>query len=546
MRKWAVFVLALFTMLVAMGCSPTVTSADTSPGPALFPDVPSANPYSSAVEALVQAHVITGFENGVFGPAAMVSRQQFAKMVVLAMRIPVAETDVSAFTDVERAPAGSLYPDHYIAVCAANRITEGTGPGKFSPDREITWAQVLTMIVRATDRLRPGALKTPPLIYVSTWGTFDPTHGATAAKAEYNGLLEKLPVRSKSPWETISRGEVAQVLANLVVANVKDLGALGDGTADDTTAIQAAIDKASGMGGGIVFFPAGTYKTTAELRIASGRMVLAGEGADSILSFTSPARPEVGITIQGESILDDVEIRDLSLVGNYAKWAQVGIGINSLRNARFENLTIKDVGFCGIFAFNATDVTVNDISVTHCGDFGVQFKEGSTNVTVSNCRLDQFQSRQYPGHGIYFEGVENAIAFGNHITNLPSGNGNEISGIKYSGSSGHCFDNVIEDAFGGISTPGGHDVVIEGNTIRRTIERGIYILAGASNITVKSNTLENAGRGIQFNAYETWPTNVRIIDNTVLSGGTVDLYGGPASMIVEMTGNSWQQGTATP
>lgn len=41
--------------------------------------------------------------------------------------------------------------------------------------------------------------------------------------------------------------------------NVKDYSATGDGSTDDTSAIQSAINAAFDAGGGIVFFPAGTY-----------------------------------------------------------------------------------------------------------------------------------------------------------------------------------------------------------------------------------------------------------------------------------------------
>lgn len=53
----------------------------------------------------------------------------------------------------------------------------------------------------------------------------------------------------KSPTpNTASRGRVGPL-------NVMDFGAIGDGLADDTAAIQAAINSASERGGGKVFFP---------------------------------------------------------------------------------------------------------------------------------------------------------------------------------------------------------------------------------------------------------------------------------------------------
>jgi hypothetical protein len=46
------------------------------------------------------------------------------------------------------------------------------------------------------------------------------------------------------------------------VLNVRDFGAAGDGTKDDTGAIQKAVDLAYSRGGGRLFFPPGTYLVT--------------------------------------------------------------------------------------------------------------------------------------------------------------------------------------------------------------------------------------------------------------------------------------------
>ena len=59
------------------------------------------------------------------------------------------------------------------------------------------------------------------------------------------------------------------VIGAYSVLNVRDFGAVGDGVADDTAAIQAALDATTDpRRSGDVFFPAGRYQITAPLRIA--------------------------------------------------------------------------------------------------------------------------------------------------------------------------------------------------------------------------------------------------------------------------------------
>jgi len=70
--------------------------------------------------------------------------------------------------------------------------------------------------------------------------------------------------------------------------SVKDFGAVGDGVADDTAAIQAAID-AMPVGGGRVYLPSGTYKLTAPISIPSNKNggSIFGDGDSTILQSTS-------------------------------------------------------------------------------------------------------------------------------------------------------------------------------------------------------------------------------------------------------------------
>lgn len=62
--------------------------------------------------------------------------------------------------------------------------------------------------------------------------------------------------------------EVTNKVKDMFVS-VKDFGAKGDGVTDDTAAIQAAVDACSANGGGVVYFPFGTYILTAKIIGAS-------------------------------------------------------------------------------------------------------------------------------------------------------------------------------------------------------------------------------------------------------------------------------------
>jgi hypothetical protein len=67
--------------------------------------------------------------------------------------------------------------------------------------------------------------------------------------------------------------------------NVKSFGATGDGTTDDSAAINAAIDAATGVGGGTVYFPYGTYRLLSAISSLNDRGVrLLGVYGDGLMT----------------------------------------------------------------------------------------------------------------------------------------------------------------------------------------------------------------------------------------------------------------------
>lgn len=190
-----------------------------------FSDVPSGHPYRDAIEDLAGGGVIEGYDDGRFGPDDLVLRQQFAKMIVGTLGLPCSEADVSPFSDVADGGPSTLYPDNYIAVCAANGITEGKTPSTYAPYDNITRAQVITMVVRAAQRF--GVTLFQPNAAYPAWAFFfgfsDPDHGQNVQLAEYNRLLNGIQGRGDPlqwVYQPATRGEVAQILWNLSNAGV--------------------------------------------------------------------------------------------------------------------------------------------------------------------------------------------------------------------------------------------------------------------------------------------------------------------------------------
>lgn len=72
------------------------------------------------------------------------------------------------------------------------------------------------------------------------------------------------------------------------VVNVRDFGAKGDGTSDDTEAIQAACDHAGALGFALIVFPHGSYKVTERIALP-GNCSVNGFGSRILCSSTNGA-----------------------------------------------------------------------------------------------------------------------------------------------------------------------------------------------------------------------------------------------------------------
>ena len=119
--------------------------------------------------------------------------------------------------------------------------------------------------------------------------TDHPAHHNDLADA-VNKIEAELGTNPSAAFSTVAT-RLTDIEAGLPVFNVKKAayGALGDNSNDDSAEIQLAIDAAGAAGGGIVYFPAGTYICNG-LLIDDNNIILQGESSGtSILKQVSSA-----------------------------------------------------------------------------------------------------------------------------------------------------------------------------------------------------------------------------------------------------------------
>jgi hypothetical protein len=127
--------------------------------------------------------------------------------------------------------------------------------------------------------------------------------------------------------------------------NVKDYGAIGNGVADDTVAIQATINAVFAAGGGIVYFPFGTYIIAGALQRNIGGIDYKSQLYVPFTSIVTTTKPVIKLlgecNINGTGTTSNGVILRSTLISNVALSSVIG-SIGLAGGGNFETFNYTD------------------------------------------------------------------------------------------------------------------------------------------------------------------------------------------------------------
>jgi len=161
-----------------------------------------------AIQRLAGLGLLNGYPDGSFKPGNPITRAEFAKVIVYAMGLKEAADMLSGgpvgFSDV----APTHWASGYISIAAAQNIVKGYPDGTFGPEKNVTYAEALTMILRA--------IGYEPVLSKAVWPV------AYVTKAAELGINKGISFNASV---NATRGDVAGLLANAVtVAKLIQVG----------------------------------------------------------------------------------------------------------------------------------------------------------------------------------------------------------------------------------------------------------------------------------------------------------------------------------
>jgi hypothetical protein len=266
------------------------------------------------------------------------------------------------------------------------------------------------------------------------------------------------------------------------IISVLDFGAVGDGVANDTAALQAAINAATATKRRL-YVPAGTYLYTT--LAVNDEFAISGDGNSSNLKTTQAFNGGITVTTNSPVIFENLA---LTAVG-----PQIAGALLTLTDDSFENglSTFRNVTFFNHY-IGLRFIRAATWSVTDCYFESAGLDAASTHIWIQNDQNPDSGDSNIIGNVFYYS---NNV--GTHIRQISSG-GTKIIGNKF--LYGACHYRMVLAT--GAAT---YDLIFANNSSEFASDGNMIFDAGAgaswANIQIQNNqyTITASKFGILFN-----------------------------------------------
>ena len=244
--------------------------------------------------------------------------------------------------------------------------------------------------------------------------------------------------------------------------NVRNYGAQGDGTTDDTASVNAAIAALIAAGRGVLYFPAGSYKTTSALTTISVSATVQGDGTIQGTSVQTKVISTSDTANLFTVTADGCLFRDMALINTHGDAPTAGAAIDTTGGglAGFDNIRI-DHFYNGIDLENSSSWWMRD-SYLNSFKYGIRIRNTAIpdggDWSISGCTFSTINS---PDAAI----------------RIDSSGGGKIVNCKINGGATTGFQDGIQVAIGAAVQTA--DLLISNTSIENFRRHGIHVAANS-------------------------------------------------------------------
>ena len=271
--------LLVCSLLFSFGALPSFASQ--------YKDIDDNASYKEAVEALTTYGIVSGYA-GYFEPNALVTRAEFAKMVTLASGLgddAYSNAGKRRFDDVSL----SHWGNGYINTASENKLIVGYPNGRFMPDKNVTLAEAVTVLLRAMNYTTTDLGDNWPYAYM--------------VKAKGLGLTDGISLGDN---DFIQRGNLAIIINRALQSKIngssEKLISKMEITITDELLVIATRNEDKSLASDEIKTDAGTY-TLADINLkidAMSRVKLVLNKDKKVINYTDSATSErVLTTVEG-------------------------------------------------------------------------------------------------------------------------------------------------------------------------------------------------------------------------------------------------------